>query len=449
MATPITIDGVDIRSAAILNRDCSTPITSLRKRCAKDQAFQHLPIWYGGWDSGVKQPAITGVKYTIDTTQSAADACKAPIVRTALTGCELLLPNMKCIKLSTDVLQWSDLVNRYCSQRSISRRGVQIFGADGRLDWTQAHTLNILKFALAGVWDALALTLVNGALCGDFAELNEVDGLYTQLDNGWQMSTADPCPSAFNSAQVIDWNDLTGGAAGGTASPDKCTVAGKTVTIWGETFDVPEGINLAEFFDDLWIEKINDEGMCDGMVDLWELHTYPGQKKCIQNTVNCMKPCTSCFDDPDARERLADFRAEDMMELYPSKIKVPIVQSRCVKKNTMYFGPRMIDGEYTYGLVLDDIDKHLSMLPVNPWNRMEMSREAHEENSFLCAEDWREDIESRAMFWDLYPVSSSCVQGHVQLCAGVLATNRHLWLRVDNVACGSLIGECDTPLEVI
>ena len=71
------------------------------------------------------------------------------------------------------------------------------------------------------------------------------------------------------------------------------------------------------------------------------------------------------------------------------------------------------------------------------------------EESFLCADDWREDIESRALFWDLFPVSSTCVQGVVQLCAGVLATNRHLWLRVDNVSCGSLIGECDAPITII
>ncbi len=449
MATPVTIDGVDIRSAAILNRDCAFPITSLRKRCAKDQAFQHFPIWYGGWDDGVSQPAITGVNYTVDTTASAGDACKAPIVRAALTACELKVPNMKCIKLSTDVLQWKDLVNRYCRQRAISSRGVQIFTSGGQLDFGRPHTLNILKMAMSAVWDVLGLTLVKSALCGDAAELNEFDGHYTQLREGWQQNTNDPCPDVLNTEQVIDWNDLTGGAPGGTASPDKCTVAGKTVTIWGETFEVPEGINLAEFFDDLWIEKIEAEGMCDGMVDLWELHTYPGQMKCIQNTVNCMRPCSACDDDPDARERLSDFRMNQIIELYPSKIQVPIVQSRCMEKNTMRFGPRMIDGEYTYGLVLDDIDTHLSMLPTNPWNRLELERMEVKEESFLCAEDWRDDIESRAMFWDLFPVSSTCVQGTVQLCAGAITTNRHLWLRVDNVSCASLIGECDTEITVI
>lgn len=442
MPSPITIDGVDIRSAAILNRDCATPITNLRRRCAKDMAFQHFPIWYGGWDSGVKMPAITGITYTVDTTTSKADACKAPIVRANLSGCELLLPNMKCIKLSTDVLQWHDLVNRYCSQRAISRHGVRIFDPAGRLDFNQPHTLNILKMAMAAVWDVMALTLVKGALCGDYAELNEFDGLYTQLANGWQQSTSDPCPNVLNKEQVIDWNALTGGSPGGAASPDKCTVAGKTITIWGETFEVPEGINLAEFLDDLWIEKITADGMCDGMIDMWEMHVYPGQMKCIQNTVTCMKPCTNCFDDPDARARLADFRANQIIELYPSKIQVPMVQSRCMPKNTIRFGPRMIDGDYTYGLVLDDLDSHLSMLPTNPWNRLETTRMDLQEESFLCADDWREDIEGRAMFWDLFPVSSTCVQGTMQMCAGVLATERHLWLRVDNVSCASLIGDC-------
>jgi hypothetical protein len=164
-----------------------------------------------------------------------------------------------------------------------------------------------------------------------------------------------------------------------------------------------------------------------------------------------MRACTACDDDPDARERLSDFRMNQVVELYPSRTMVPIVQSRCMEKNTMRFGPRMIDGEYTYGLFLDDIDKHLSMLPVNPWGNSQyaMSDQDHMENSFLCADDWRDDIESRSLFWDLFPISSLCVQGTVQMCAGVIATNRHLWLKVTNVACGSLVGDCDDEITVI
>ena len=164
---------------------------------------------------------------------------------------------------------------------------------------------------------------------------------------------------------------------------------------------------------------------------------------------NCMKPCSSCDDDPEARARLADFRRNSIVEFYPSGTMVPVMQSRSMPANTLRFGPRMIDGEYTYGLFIDDIDKYLSMLPTNPFNRFALTKEAVMDNSFLCREDWREEIEERGIYWNLHPTSSTCVEGEVQLCAGVLATSRHLWLRIENVGCASLIGDCDTEIEVI
>lgn len=450
MTTVIDVDGVDVRSAPIFNRDCSFPITNLSRRCKRDQAFQAMPIWFGGWEDGVKQPAITAVNYQVDTTSSAGDACKAPVVRASLEGCELLVPNMTCLKFSTPVLTWKDLVNRYCRRRNLSNRGIRIFTSDGMLDFEQEHTLNILKLALAAIWDVLGLTLVESTMGGDASELNHFDGLYTQLANGWQQSTTDPCPALLNTEQAIDWAALCGKDPGETASPDDCTVAGATVTIWGETFAVPAGINLAEFIDDLWIEKIAAEGVCEGEVEQWELHTAWGQSKCIMNTVNCMRPCATCDDDPDARDRLSEFRLQQLIELYPSRTRVPVMQSRSMPLNTMRFGPRMIDGEYTYGLIIDDIDKHLSMLPTNPWQRFEWDNEESKMHSFLCSDDWRAEIESRGLFWNLYPTSSTCLQGEVQLCAGLIATNRHLWLRIDNVACASLLNpDCDTAIEIV
>ena len=145
MTTVIDVGGVDIRSAAILQRECSVPITNLGRRCKRDQVFQAMPIWFGGWEDGVKAPAITGTNYTVDTTNSVGNACKSPVVRASLEACELLAPNMRCIKLSTDVLMWKDLLTRYCRQRSLARNGVRIFDNNGNLDFGQPYTLDIYK----------------------------------------------------------------------------------------------------------------------------------------------------------------------------------------------------------------------------------------------------------------------------------------------------------------
>ena len=53
MTTVIDVGGVDIRSAAILQRDCSFPITNLGRRCKRDQVFAAMPIWLlGRWRQG-------------------------------------------------------------------------------------------------------------------------------------------------------------------------------------------------------------------------------------------------------------------------------------------------------------------------------------------------------------------------------------------------------------
>lgn len=57
MTTIVDIGGVDIRSAAVLNRDCSFPITNLSRRFPPDEFFNDMPIFFGGWEDGVTAPS--------------------------------------------------------------------------------------------------------------------------------------------------------------------------------------------------------------------------------------------------------------------------------------------------------------------------------------------------------------------------------------------------------
>jgi len=449
MTTIVEIDGVDIRSAPILNRDCAFPISNLARRCPKDEIFADMPIFYGGWEDGTVAPAFTGVTYTV-TNQANCDpcapaSCRSPIVTMDLDGCELIAPDMACLSLSTPVLEWKDLLTRFCRQRQLARNGITIFGRDGNLDFSRPYTLNMTQMALQAVWATLARLLVDSTLAGDASAELQFDGLFTQLENGWAPASVDPCPPAFNVEQVVDWAILTGLA---TPGPDDVTIAGQTVTIWGTVYPVPAGLNFAEFLDDLWIEKIATEGICEGDVTEWEMFTAFGQAKCLINTAACLKPCSSCDDDPGARDRLRDWRAGKMVELYPSGVEFRIKQSRAMPANTIRFGPRTINDNPTYGLFIDDVDKYLMELPTDPFDRF-MPMMGNDEPNFLCTDDWRNEIENRGMFWNLRAVGDKCVQGSAQICAGVLATARHLWLRVDNIYCGTLIGDCVDPIVIV
>jgi hypothetical protein len=135
-----------------------------------------------------------------------------------------------------------------------------------------------------------------------------------------------------------------------------------------------------------------------------------------------------------------------MIEFFPSRTKVRVKQSRYMPANTLRFGPRTIDRNPTYGLFIDLVDDYLSMLPTDPFDRFKFR--GNEEVSFLCSDDWRNEIETRGVFWNLKAVDAKCVQGTSQICAGMLATARHLWLRIDHVYCGSLVDSCPSPITV-
>ncbi|MBX3016040.1 MAG: hypothetical protein KF832_31250 [Caldilineaceae bacterium] len=449
MSTVVEIDGVDIRSAGVLNRDCAFPITNLSKRCPGDQIFQNMPIYFGGWPDGTVAPAITAVRHEITDQASCApcvpDGCRNPVVKTVIDACEMFAPNMRCIGLDTQVIEWRDLLTHFCRQRGLARNEVTIFGPNGELDYARPWALDMVRFALKGVWDALGRLVVDTVVNGDYSSPWQIDGILNQIENGWSPVAGNACADEFNKATVIDWAVLTGLAE---PTADDVTIAGQTIDVWGVTLDVPEGLNLAEFLDDMWIEKIRTEGVCRGDITDWEAFTAWGQSKCLASTAACMRPCDGCDDDPAARQRLKDFRMMRHVELYPSGVEFDMKESRAVEPNTLWFGPRTIDNNPTYALFVDAIDNYLTMLPNDPFDRIARMDMMSDGMPGICENNWRTEIEERGVFIDLHRVGDTCVQGTTKICIGALATARHLWLKVENLYCPTLIGACESPVTV-
>ncbi len=453
--------GVTLESASFFNRDCHFPITDLIKRCPPDEVMANIPTMLGAWADGTVAPAITDYEDEIDFTINGADECRAAVVRSRMTTCELIVPDMACMTLETPQLNWKDLYTRFCKSRNILPGQMCVFNPDGSLAIGQPYTVDFIRFALTALSRAMAKTLTRNVLIGDDAQQNQFDGIYTQIDGGWLPSpqgVGQTCGDEFNLATVIDWNALTGGT--GCSGPDAETTGTdlqRTITIWGETCIIPAGMNLAEFLEDFWIEKVNTEwANAFGGVDAWEAHIRHGQAKCLINAAACMQPCgldASNIIDPGLRERFRRLRLTNMVELYPSGTTFPMLQTRYMGDNQMRFGPRSIGGHPTYGMFFENMDDYLAALsgvgglygsgsgfvPPNPDTLLPITQD------FLNF-----GFEDSAIFWDLFKESAFCVRASMMACAGVITCGRHLWLTINNVCCeNTCITQCDERLVFI
>jgi hypothetical protein len=451
--------GVTLESASFFNRDCHFPITDLIRRCPPDEVMANIPTMLGSWADDTVAPSITDYDDIIDYVTNAADECRAAIVRSTMTTCELIVPNQVCMTLETPELNWKDLFTRFCRSRNIRPGAMCVFNPDGSLAIGEPYTVDFIRFSLTTLSRAMAKIITRNTLIGDDANADQFDGIHTQLINGWNptTNTANPtCGDEFDIATTIDWNTLTGGTVGGCASPDDETIADQTLTVWGEDCAIPAGLNLAEFLEDFWIEKVQVEwANAFGGVDAWEAHIQHGQAKCLINTAACMQPCgldASNILDPGLRERFRRLRLTNMVELYPSGTVFPMLQSRYVAANTMWFGPRSIGGNPTYGMFFENMDEYLAQLSgvgglygsgrgmIPPTKDMLLP---------VTQDFLNFGFEDAAIFWDLFKETAFCVRASMMACAGVLTCARHLWLRVQNVCCESTcITQCDERLTL-
>ncbi len=448
--------GVTLESGAFFNRDCHFPITDLIRRCPPDEVTRNMPTMMGSWEDNTIAPSITDFDHEVDYTANVGDECRAAIVRATLTTCELTVPNMECITLETPRLNWKNLYRRFCKMRNILPGQMCVFNPDGSLAVGQPYTVDFIKFALTSLSDTMAKLVTRSALSGDEANQNEFDGLYTQLDAGWGASQTTPenptCGDEFNIATVIDWNALTGGT--GLASPEDRTIAGQQITVWGETCDIPAGLNLAEFLEDIWIDKVNVTWAdAFGGVDMWEGHVRHGQAKCLINAAACMQPCGlegSNIIDPDLRERFARLRTQNLVQLYPSRRQFPMYQTRYIPENQMRFGPRSIGGRPTYGMFFENMDDYLGMLQGTLYGQGRGYQEPRDMLLPITQDFLNFGFENQAIFWDLFKETAFCVRATMMACAGLLACSRHLWLTINNLNCAdTCITQCDERLTFV
>ena len=448
----VDLNGVDLRSTPLFYTDCSMPVLNWIKHCPPDDVIRNFPIVVGSWNSGTVVPAITDIQVDIDLSTVCDPDCDSATVMTTLDGCELMMPDMKEIPLSTKQLKLTDWKNQFCRPRNIAPDRFCVFNRDGTLNEGEELIIDFAAMALTGLKMAMAQLISRTALVGDFSNPFEVDGLYTQIDNGWAPGNFGDCSDEVNVGVEIDWAALTGNTE--CTSPDAETIA-TTITIWGEDCQVPSGLTLAQFLEDIWIPKVRAHWTDrHGGVDAWEFHVGYGAGKCLLNNSACMQPCHTCgsqscvtHDDVELRSRFADQHRTGVVELYPSGTRIPVLETKWMEGNTLRLGPRSIGGFPTYGLFFQDID---AMLPEFPSSYGTGFGIPEREQQFPMIKEDVVDfpLEERTLYWALTRENLRCFKAEMMSCVGVVSCWRHLWLKITNVCCCECIGGCDDSVTI-
>lgn len=451
----ITLDGVSLASSDIRARDCAWPITDMIYCVLGDEVFANMPIYIGEWADGTLAPGIVEQNHEIVMPEGLT-VCESATVKTNLVACEFELPNQVEVSLCSEDLVIRDLVEKFCAKGGrniLPESNKKMFNADGSIRMGEPYVPNFMRIALNALENAPGELVLLSALRGDESNDFQFDGLYQQIDNGW---TATQCPplvtDPINLGQTIDWNVLTGGT--GLASPDDETIAGQTVTLWGTVYDVPEGLNLAQFLEDLWIEAVELNFTArHGGVDNWEMHVPWGRARCFLNTAACMRPCgaggVDCTGDDLLWERLKEYRSRNVATLWPSGTTFPLLQSQHLEDNTVRFGPKSIGGYPTYGLFFRDYNGILDAIaPMGLYGQSTGVTWDRDPIIMRRNDILRDNVEAAALYVDLDKVSSRCVRACIAYEAGVLALCRNLWLKVENITCASFVCAPTTGVTV-
>lgn len=448
----VTLDGVSLLAAEVIDRDCSLPITDLRRREKRDQFIDNLPVWIGRWENGTSAPSIKSQAIAGDPDTVVDVDCDGIKVSVSMTSCEFILPNMKRIILETDKPMALDkLIPLFCRQRGISPQQLGLlFDSSGNFVTGNPYAADFAKMALGALGTFMRAMITQGVTNGDDANDFEVDGIFTQIDNGWTDGEI-ACGDDYNIGNVINWAELTTAGEGPftgtgvTASPDEETVADKTVTLFGTEYEVPAGLNLAQFLI-YYIELVEEEVAANHDIE-WHMIVPHGYGRSLKYTATCLQPCGNDSNyDPTIRQRWVEEFKADAIRLRPDDKVFGLLKSRKMGTNELRFGPRNIDGRPTYGVFYWNIAEYMSSVG--------MLADTYNDGFGMMPSDplWRDDIvnyvpedfENLAFYWNIMRTSINCAYAQMMTYYGALAVSRHLWLKITNVSESTFVSQTIT-----
>lgn len=438
-----TFEEGNLIEAGFLTRDCEFPILNLQQLFT-DQFVRNVPIFYGYWKPGIIQRAVTSVVPKISAASiETADASKCDFaeVSTDMSGCQWIVPRMVSVRFKPDdVMTWDDAIEEFCDDRKIVNQA-SLITADGLLDEGSDYAAPFARWVYAGLGQAMKAHLEDIVPDGVYGNGMEFDGFETQLRNGWTAANPTSSCDVYNTAVVLNWATLTGGAVGTPVAPDAVVDALEDEqTLWGRTVDGFAGMDLGQFL--LRMKELIEEEFASafGGVDQWEWIVPYGAKRCIRDHLACVEVCgADMINDQFMFERFADYYKRDLVSIYPDDTPIMLQQTRGITPNSVIFGPRQVGGRFTYGWAFRNMDAVVRRLSqvlgaghgytngIDGWNHplvrhnLDNLRANFETLAFLTK--LNDDTDGRC-FWPT-----------VEVYTGFLVFARHMWVIIDDVAC--------------
>lgn len=434
--------------------ECKFPLLNLAPLCT-DDVVKNLVTAVARWEDDTPQPMIIDYNSQVDVL-TPEDECEPATLTSEIATCTVILPNQELVSLQKPRELYTAALNKFCRANGI-RDGVSPFNADGTLKPENPLSERFLIYQMAELRRGLMQYLINIIWNGNSANPFEVDGILTQLRNGWATGNQDGGCDMFR-ANIIDWAEVT--AAAGDTAPPEATIdaAFDTIVLNGHSFSGLEGLNLVEFLV-LYMEAMDGYWFrSHGGVDQWAMFLPMGETNCIAELAACMQPCSTCptnlLADPMIRERFADFRRSKTIELYPHNNPIPLMESPALKTaspegfQTYIFAPWIIGGDVTMPLVFRDQDEEASILSGElPWYGTDLGL-PDGDNDLVPTDDvdLATDIETRAFSMHLQRVKN-CIEVWINTQFAIPVFAQHGFLVIDNVDCATLTPVCNDELS--
>ena len=449
----VTYQGGDLYSAALFSGGCKFPLLNLVGK-VRDDVLANFPVKLGRINPGITQPVLIGQEPTFTTS---VDPCISGEIDTDLNGCEWVVPEQKLIDFCSGSIPWRDTWQRFCNSRAIPSNqcppALQPFGRDGGVNLGSPLLEDFMVYTLDGMANAYMLWLNRVGLTGDFANDLEIDGLYTQLRNGWDYAAGSGTCDEYNIAQTIAWDTITAasedcdgnsnaGYAGAVIDPST------DVTFWLSNVTSVGGWGLAQILAN-HMDAVEDYTASRGGVTQWELHVPKGYKNCIIEAVSCLRVCCNAeLDTEVTNDRYARLRRQNIVDLYPYRDDQIVMLETNELTDSIFLVPRMIGECETYAMVFDPVGDYFGMLAevhgdfIPGMPNVDL---AADPLIMETAEVLADNLETVAFGTSVSKEGDKCIRACINSVPTVIAYDRCVALEVTGIVCNFSQKPTNTP----
>ena len=446
--TPLTINGIDPHlSPALTLNGCRIRTHKRTMSCVGDEVINEIPVGIMEWLTDNYYAELGKMTITENPVNVGDDCSECVVVTGDVPAYYAQLPCMVQKCFSSGEFNFLEAKRQYCRFTGIDEKTCNVVDFMGNPNTQSEQYADFITLFATPLYEGFRRWLTDMIADGSCNNTGEFDGLYTQLENGWLPSGAlPPLPDSQNKATIIDWSVLTGGSM----SPEAITIA-TSFLLWGVSIPVPAGLNWSEFVTTILLPTMQAYYPEEyNAASAWELHYKYGDINCLSKMLACFRLCGT--EDLSANETLAQYQAAlrtRVLMLKPTDTPVITKSSTQIESNTLWFGPGRSNGNPTYGLFFaplgewagyPDITNALRQQGYNLTQPLDWINELFLDDSQSKFDPMR--IDDIAFSSNIDKVGLRCLKFSLEARAGLLALCRHMWVKFENISCGTAIPTC-------